>query len=256
MSEEFLTKQFFITVAAGKRLIAKAVISLGQIRQALENHTVVVIAGTTNSYIAEELLLQLDQLDDFTKDTFFRGITTAPGEKVEARANGYFNQDIVIEKGMWKRHVTIYDIASDLDHGDIVIKGANAVDPDRKQAGILIGNPSVGTTGPILQAVIGKRVELILPVGLEKRVFGDIFTISAILNAPSSTGLRMFPVSGTIITELEAITLLTGASAQLVAAGGVMSAQGGCWIAVTGTKDQLSSTSDLLNGILKEPPLF
>jgi hypothetical protein len=88
---------------------------------------------------------------------------------------------------------------------------------------------------------------------LEKRVFSDIGMIAAKLNAPASTGLPLFPVSGTIITELEAIEHLTGASAELVVAGGVLGAEGSCWIAVTGTEKQLEIAENLISEISKEP---
>lgn len=249
------TNQFLITIPAGKRLIAKAVISLKQIKKALESNTIVVTAGTTNAYVAEELLLSIDQIGDFSKNTFFRGVTTRPGRKIKTTNDSYFNKDIVIEKGKWVKGKTIYDVAESLGHGDIILKGANAVDSERKMAGILIANPTIGTSGPIMQAVIGKRTELIIPVGLEKRVFGDIGQIASRLNAPSTTGLRMFPISGTIITELEAIEMLTGASAELVAAGGICGAEGSCWIAITGTEEQLHTVSGIINSVINEPSL-
>ena len=79
----------------------------------------------------------------------------------------------------------------------------------------------------------------ILPIGLEKRVFGDIGTIAAKLNATNASGVRMLAVSGTIVTELDALERLTGVNAELVAAGGIYGAEGSCWIAVTGREDQV-----------------
>jgi hypothetical protein len=249
--ESRVTKQYFLTVAAGKRLIAKAVISLEQVKRALESHTIVIVSGTTNGYIAEEILSLIGQTGDFSKETFFRGVNFGPGRKAEQ--GSYSGTDIVIEKGKWLKGKTIYDAAPSLGQGDIIVKGANAVDSERKLAGIQIGNPTVGTSVPILQAVVGKRTELIIPVGLEKRIFGNIGEIAARLNAPSASGLRMLPVSGTIITELEAIETLTGATAELVAAGGVLGAEGGGWLAVTGTDDQLHSASKLIHAVADEP---
>jgi hypothetical protein len=64
--KNFGTIQFPLTVAAGKRLIAKAVASLEQVRFALENNTILILAGTTNGYVAEELLSQTGQSGDFS----------------------------------------------------------------------------------------------------------------------------------------------------------------------------------------------
>ena len=48
--------QFYLTPAAGKRLIAKGVTALPAVRAALLQGTVVIVAGTTNGYVAEEVL--------------------------------------------------------------------------------------------------------------------------------------------------------------------------------------------------------
>ncbi len=51
--------------------------------------------------------------------------------------------------------------------GDVILKGANSVDLKEKKAAILIGHPKGGTIAISMQAVIGRRVHLIVPVGLE-----------------------------------------------------------------------------------------
>jgi hypothetical protein len=52
-------KQLLLTPSAGKRLIAKALSIHPQIQSALQKGTLVVIAGTTNGYLAEEILNRL-----------------------------------------------------------------------------------------------------------------------------------------------------------------------------------------------------
>ena len=244
------TKQYLLTVSAGKRLIAKAVAALPTVKRALISNTVVVTAGTTNGYVAEELLASIGAGEGFNKAAFYRGATTAPGRK--APTAPAYQGDLVLERGRWLRGRDIQEIGASLGHGDVLIKGANAIDAAHAQAGILIGNPMLGTCMPVLQAVVGRRVELILPVGLEKRVTGDIHAIASLVNAPDATGLRMLPVTGTIVTELEAITTLTGATAQLVAAGGVFGAEGACWVAVSGTAEQLAVADVLIASVSHE----
>ena len=246
------TKQFHITVQAGKRLIAKAVVSLDEIKEALVDNTIVIIAGSTNGYVAEELLLHIGQIGDFSRHTFYRGVTIGPGRKINPKG-AYFNRDIVIEKGKWLQEKTIFDLGQDLGQGDIIVKGANAVDSERKLAGVQIRTPSLGPSGPMMQALIGKRAQVIIPVGLEKRIFGNIAQVASKVNDPSTDGMRMLPLSGEIITELEAIEMLTGASAELVAGGGIYGAEGGCWLAISGTEEQLHSATDIINSVLNEP---
>ena len=71
-------KQYVITPAAGKRLIGKAVAIHPAVKQALKSGTLVIIAGTTNGYAAEEILNSIGDTEDFDSRRFFRGITLAP----------------------------------------------------------------------------------------------------------------------------------------------------------------------------------
>ena len=63
----------------------------------------------------------------------------------------------------------------------------------------------------------------------------------------------MLPVVGEVFTELDALTALTGAEVDLVAAGGVCGAEGSCWVAVTGTEEQEKFVADIIASINCEP---
>jgi hypothetical protein len=250
-------KQFLITPAAGKRLIAKALTAHPALKEAIKSGTVVIIAGTTNGYVAQEILSSINQIEGFSRKRFFRGIVLPPGQPVTDTGRmpdeNQFIGDIVINKGHWQKGATIFDVVDDLKEGDIVLKGANALDLSRKQAGILIGDPFGGTIGTALQAVVGRRVGLILPVGLEKRVLGDLNELALKLNAPGAQGPRLLPVPGEVFTEIEAILLLTGAETEQMAGGGVNGAEGSIWLAVNGTTEQLKAAEKLLISISGEP---
>jgi hypothetical protein len=249
--------QINLTPAAGKRLIAKAMVEHPAVKKALYNGTVVIVAGTTNGYIAEELLMLLDQGKDFSRNRFFRGITLPPviktGDTGRLLDESKFPGDVVITNGVWQKGRMIFDVIDDLKQGDLIIKGANCVNLSHKQAGILIGHPKGGTIVEALQAVVGRRVRLILPIGLEKRVHEDLNTLAALLNNPGSTGPRLLPVPGEIITELDAITHLSGAHATLVAGGGVCGAEGSVWIAVNGEPAQEEKAKTALDAVVNEP---
>ncbi|AGC67295.1 hypothetical protein Cst_c02710 [Thermoclostridium stercorarium subsp. stercorarium DSM 8532] len=252
MTENSVTKLFLLTPAAGKRLIAKAFVQIPEIKKALKEHTVVIIAGTTNGYIARELLEHTGIAGDFSAKGFYRGITLPPGYKNEGQ-KPEFPGDVIIEKGVYVRGKTIFDVADNLDKGDIIVKGANAVDLAKRKAGVLIGHPKGGTIQAALSAVIGKRAVLYIPVGLEKRVCGDIDELAEIMNSPNAEGPRLMPVSGNIVTELDAIEILTGARARLAAAGGICGAEGSCYIAVSGTEEQVSKASEIIESVKYEP---
>lgn len=250
--------QATIPPAAGKRLIAKSLVRHLAIRTALKSGTIAVVAGTTNGYVADHLLAACGNTEGFSRQRFFRGITLPPYQKLTNTGRlpdeSQFPGDVVIQKGTWLRGKTIFDVVDTLKEGDVVLKGANAVDLLRKQAGVLIGHPKGGTIVTALQAVVGRRVRLILPVGLEKRVSIDLNSIAVLLNAPGAHGARMLPVPGEVVTEIEAVTMLTGASAELVAAGGVCGAEGAVWLAISGTTEQEESAKAVLADIENEPP--
>ena len=127
-------------------------------------------------------------------------------------------------------------------------------DLDNKQAAILIGHPKAGTIGLALPAVVGRRVKLIIPVGLEKRINGDLYALAEKLNAPGAGGYRLLPVPGQVFTEIDALNFLTGAKAELISAGGVCGAEGSCWLAVTGTKEQEAAVEKIFSSLACEQP--
>ena len=141
-----------------------------------------------------------------------------------------------------------------LKQGDVILKGANALDLSRDRAAILIGHPRGGTIGAAIQAVIGRRVRLIIPVGLEKRIHGNLDLLANKLNAPNAEGPRLWPVPGQVFTELDAINLLTGVKAELIAGGGVCGAEGSIRIAVSGNEDEMKAAESLIKEVGPEPP--
>lgn len=244
-------KQFVLSPATGKRIIAMSLLHAPGIVDALLNRTIVIIAGTTNGYVAEECLKHIGETSTFQKRRFFRGVTLPPWFKTTDAGRlsdeSQFPGDVVITKGRWEQGKTIFDVADGLQKGDVIIKGANAVNLEDMEAAVLIGHPTAGTIIPTLQSVLGRRVELYIPVGLEKRVPGKIHRLAEMLNSPQASGLRYLPVSGRIVTELQAIQTISGAKAELIAGGGVGGAEGSCWIAVSGTEEQLKIATELLN---------
>jgi len=251
-------KQFLITPSAGKRLIAKALANHPIILSALKNGTLVIVAGTTNGYIAEEILKTQKISNDFSRKHFFRGITLPPNKTVTAEGRladeSRFPGDVVITKGVWQKGKTISDVVDSLKEGDVILKGANALDLEHKQAAILIGHPKAGTIGLALPAVLGRRVKLIIPVGLEKHINGDLYALAEKVNAPGAVGYRLLPVPGQVFTELDAVNFLTGANAELMSAGGVCGAEGSCWLAVTGTKEQEDVAEKIFAAVAYEQP--
>ena len=115
--------QFYLTPAAGKALIGKAVAALPDVQAAVKEHMVVVVAGTTNAPVAYELLKSIGAQEGFAAKNFFRGLTVPAGTNTKSEFLG----DVVIRKGEWLKGKTLYDVADEMGKGDIYFKGANAV---------------------------------------------------------------------------------------------------------------------------------
>ena len=244
------TEQFLITPAAGKRLIARAIVRRKDVQDALKDRKIVVIAGTTNLYIANELLKQLGSSLRAEGPLFHRGVLGAPGSKMIDAA---FSGDLVITKGEPEFRADLADVCSSLTAGDIILKGANAVDLKAGRAAVLIGNTdSGGTIIQVSRAAITRRARVILPVGVEKRVEGPIDELVNACNDPESAGLRMFPAFGEVYTEMDAIRQLTGGKVMLLAAGAVNGGEGRALFGVQG--GDTAPLHALMKEISKEPP--
>ena len=250
-------KQLLLTTSAGKRLIATALAVHPEIKKILVKGTIVIVAGTTNGYVAEEILTAVGEKSSFNKSHFFRGLTLPPNYEVNKSGRvsdeSGFPGDVVIRNGEWLKGKTITDVTADLKEGDIVLKGANALDLAHKRAAVLIGNLSGGTIIPILQALIGRRVRLILPVGLEKRVPGNLDELANKTNAPGVKGWRLLPVPGEVFTEIDALEQLSGAKCEIFAAGGVCGAEGSVWLSVNGAPDREETAEKIVKSITREP---
>ena len=252
-----MIRQYPLTPAAGKRLIAKALVVHPWVREVLRSGRLVIVAGTTNGYVAEEILTQIGQAVGFMRRYFFRGLTLPPaliaamgGRPADA---GRFPGDVVIDLGVWQRAKSIFEIIGELGPGDLIIKGANALDAAAGQAATFVDFPDAGPTGVILPAVLGRHARLLVPVGLEKRVTGGLLDLGNRLVSSDAKGPRLCPLPGTVFTEIDAIALATGAQATLVGGGGVGGAEGAIWLAVEGGDDQLAQVEVLMRKVVGEP---
>ena len=231
-------KQYIITPAMGKRMIGIALPQHPAVKKVLEKGTLVIIAGTTNGYIAEEILNSIGQSEKFTRAGFRRGLVTPIGVKAPDVA---LTRDIIIRDGVLSKEKSVFEVVDELKIGDMIMKGANAFDP-RRQAAVHIGSTTGGTIMAAMSAIIGRRVQLLVPVGLEKRILEDVNNIVNRCNAPTAEGPRLMALPGEIFTEIDAIKQWTGADATLISAGGVYGAEGAVRLGIEGTPTQMEET--------------
>jgi len=243
-----LKKQVVLTVSESKRLIAKGVAALPMVKKAMKEGMVVIGTGTTNSYVLEELWgKKLDKRR-------YRSGTTTPNvpEKAEKPAEEQI-PDVVFRKGQVVKELNRFNAIAEMGKGDVYLKGANALDYNRRTAGVLIGSATGGTVGAVIGQVVGKKINLVIPVGLEKLVYEDINELHRLVASEDCEGPSLWPLKGTIVTEIEALNQLTGVKATLLAAGGIAGAEGAVRLLLEGYDEQLKAAVELVESIKGEP---
>ena len=239
--------------SAAKFIIARAVAVLPQVQNALRNHRIIIGAGTTNIAVARELL----GIDTDKPDTRVAGLicqNAACGTRPESRLGAW-----CIDKGKLV-DVNWLDFLHSFAPGDIFIKGANAVDPSGL-VGILVGDPLGGTIGQAIGVLKARGNEIICPVGLEKMIPScrEAERLLGLNHIQRSMGYKtgyMVVSNTTLVTEIEAMRLLFGVEAFLVAAGGVGGMEGSTVLAVEyENEDQASAIMALVREANRIPPL-
>lgn len=235
-----------LTVAEGKRLIGRGVAHADFVRRAMDKGTLAVGSGTTNGYIVEEITGE-----HFDKKTFVTGRTLPQG--YDGPGLSYTQPDLVIRKGE-RLNLKVAEALEDMGPGDVYVKGVNAINYERQQAGVLIGHPTGGGVGAALGRIVSQRICYLHPAGLEKDVSGDLDDVAAMLAGDAEgQGPALWVVPGVIFTELEALHVLAGVEGTPVAAGGIGGAEGAVWIALFGDKAQLDKAQGVLDGVRGEP---
>jgi len=243
--------QIVLTVSESKRLIAKGVAKMPIVTEALKNGTVIIAKGTTNTYVAEEIVGRKIPHGAYVYGRTYpekAGKQLKPVEPIS---------EFMLVKGNVQPDVSLSDAVKQLKPGDVVIKGANALDYQKKTAGVLVGGSSAGTSGKIMPYVVARKPHLIIPVGLEKQVAGRVIDIANKMREPieSLNSIpSMFLLTGHIVTEIEALATLTGVTAFQAAGGGIGGAEGAVRLICRGTREQVEEALKIAKQIHGEPP--
>ncbi len=224
-----------LTPVESKRLIAKCVVNLPEVRKALKEGIIIVAGGTTNGYIVREITGEDIDVQKYTAGRIFEGKldTTDKSERIKP---------FVLLKGI-KQNIPVQEILEEFTQDDVFIKGANAID-SWGNAAILAANPMGGTLGRSWGTVVSRGAHLICPAGLEK-------LIPSVKDAVASAGQLKFKynmgkavgvleLSGArVITEIQAMQILYELEAVHIASGGVMGSEGSVVLAVAGEKKKI-----------------
>jgi hypothetical protein len=244
---------FVLTPHESKRFIAKAVARLPEVKRAKSKGEIVIGHGSTNVYVAEEIIGECPERDKFLSGQIIHGILciTQAEEKPPM---------IMIRKG--KRilpKLTMEETLINFDAGSVFIKGANAVDPEGN-AGVFVAHPSGGTIGYAYGILSARGCHLIVPVGLEKMI-SSVSKAAKVCGQSTlhySQGIRigMVPiVNAKVITEVEAFQVLFDLKAIHIGGGGVRGSEGSVVLVTEGEKKKIDKAIRLIESIKGEPPL-
>jgi len=237
--------------AAAKRLIARGVAALPQIRAALEAGLVVVTLGTTNAYVAEELTGERVAPVAHCAGYVGRTLSVVPAARR--------GRELVLERGR-PVELSPEEVLARLKAGDVIIKGGNVLAPDGV-CGVFMASGTGGTVGRYAAAALARGVEIVIPISRLKSVHGSVPELCRALGMgrlSHTTGLSvgLYPLAGTVITETEAVELLYGVRAEHLASGGVGPGEGAVVLLLSGDEERLARAFQELSRLAEgEPPL-
>jgi len=243
-----MKRTVILTVAESKRLIAKGVAALPEVLNAMENGMLVVATGTTNAYVLQEI-----KGEKFDLRRYRSGMTTPDVPEKGKDPAAELMPDVVFRKGEVVKELDRYNAVQHMTKSDVYIKGANALNYEEQLAGVLIGGGTGGTVGAVLGTIMGKHIKLVIPVGLEKLVYANINDLHLLAAEEDYEGPNLWPITGIIITEIEALEILCGVNAILFSAGGVAGAEGSVRLMLDGDDETVEKALKLIKGIKGEP---
>jgi len=140
---------------------------------------------------------------------------------------------------------------------DISIKGANALDMEGN-IGVFAADKAGGTVGGIWPTLTARGAHWIAPVSLER-------LIPSVVEAAKHCGNHLWDytmgqaagfmpvVNATVVTEIQALEILTGVTAVHVGSGGVAGSEGAVILALEGEKEIVLEAFELVESIKGEP---
>lgn len=243
---------FALTPAESRRLLAKAVVQMPEVKLANEKGYVILCGGITNGLIAQELLGLAVEPKRFTAGVSARGVlcVTPPSERHKF--------PLIIHQGEVK-DMTIQEAFQDFHKETVVIKGANAIDP-QGNVGVITSGFDGGTIAATIGTITSTGLKYIFPVGLEKLVASvpeaARWAGSKTMDYTIGANFGMYCLSnGIVVTEVQALKILANVDARHVASGGVGGSEGAVVLIAQGEEADMKKAITLIESIKGEPPI-
>jgi len=239
--------------AESRRLLAKATVALPEVQNAYKNGMIIIARGITTAFVSEELFgIKIEKKGNQTVGNICNGMTNAnPGAPP---CTWHVTRKGKVVEGA-DSNVEILDFGPE----DVFIKGGNAIDMEGN-AGVFASGMKGGTIGMCWPIVTPRGSHLIMPIGLEKLV-------PSVIEAARHTGVYYFKYSlglpaklvpvvvGKVLTEIQAIGVLTGVRAYHVGSGGIGGSEGAVVLALEGDEKRVEKAFEFIKSIKGEPPV-
>lgn len=237
--------------AESKRLLAKTVAGLPEVQYAYRNGRLSVSTCSTSALVLEELTGEKVTPYRYCIGMVAGGMLTTSVKEDREVARFFIKGERVTMDA-----IPFYD---GYGPGDLVVKGANAVDP-MGNVGVLASNSQSGTIGALISFVAVRGLPIIFPVGLEKLIASvpEAANGWGQLTLHKSMGERvwLYPVtSGLVITEIQALGLLAGVKARHVASGGIGGSEGAVVLLLEGYEESIEKAWEIVSSVKGEPPI-
>lgn len=249
-----------LTSAESKRLIAKYVVRMPVVRQAMDRGIVDLQMSTTNGYIYEELtgnvINRAAYLCGFLSDTGGCCAYLPAANKREFYFENGVEHHLNFPSGSFE---SVYER---MGAEDVLIKSGNLLDRNGN-AGVFVGEPSGdgGEWGKASKYVARNRIQVIVPMTLNKSAGVDVQRVLEMVNTGELDWDRTHVIAeyallpGIVVTEIDAVVGLSGANAMVVAMNGVSGGEGTVTLCIYGESQNVEAAWDLITSIKGEPEL-
>ena len=250
---------FVLTPAESKRLIARAVAQLEEVKRAKENGKILIGHGSTNVFVVEEILGKEKVSELWKRESYLSGVilrgtlcTTLGEEKPPI---------LVLSRGVVETPApTMDELLRDFGRDSVFIKGANCIDPEGNAAAFM-AHPEGGTIGWAIGTILARGIRLIVPVGLEKLVTSvpKAVTLCGQQTFDYCQGQRvgLMPLSGAkVVTEITALKILASVDTFHVASGGCSGSEGAVTLVAEGDKEVVEKAIQSIESVKGEPSIM
>lgn len=235
MTDQTYKQWFSLTVAESKTLIAEGLKRYAPVAQKLQKGTILIAKGTTGAYLYEafsgKTIVHGDYVNGYIK----------PANGKQGLSKTQAIEELALKDGQ-AHHLPYPEVLEQMLAGDIIFKGANIINYQKKQAGVMILHPTGGTCGTITPAIETYNLHLIIPVGLEKDSSEDIDLLSEkTKKLAKTTGNSpwLWTLKGELFTEIEALQQWAKVDIEVIGKGGVAGAEGAVTFCVSGKKEEV-----------------